>query len=141
MSLDKAAIDVAAAVIVADGKVLAARRRPGLHLAGYWEFPGGKIEAGESPQGCLQRELDEELGLSCLIGRYLGQSIYDYGDKRVCLVAYLASVVAGSLAPVDHDRILWLPAEELPALQWAPADVPLVELAIRHLCGGDCDQG
>ncbi len=141
MNRERAAIDVAAAVIIADGKVLTARRRPGLHLAGYWEFPGGKIEAGESPQGCLQRELDEELGLNCLIGQYLGQSIHDYGDKRVRLIAYLASVVAGSLAPVDHDRILWLSAEELPALQWAPADVPLVQLAIRHLCGGERSQG
>lgn len=126
-------INVAAAVIVESGRILAARRRPGLHLEGFWEFPGGKIELGETPQQCLMRELCEEFGVSCRIGRYLGQSVYDYGEKRVCLVAYLVQIVDGALLPVDHDQILWLSPLDPPSLSWAPADVPLLAMAIDHL--------
>ena len=81
-------IDVTAAVIIADNQVLAARRKAGSHLAGFWEFPGGKIEAGETPEVCLQRELKEELGITSKIGRFLGESLYDYDVKIVRLMAY-----------------------------------------------------
>lgn len=121
-------IDVAAAIIERDGLVLAARRRPGIHLAGCWEFPGGKVEPGETPQACLVRELQEELGVQAQIGAFVGESVYDYGGKVVRLLAYRARHVSGEFRPVDHDALRWLSPEELPALRWAPADVPLVEL-------------
>ncbi len=120
-------IDVAAAIIERDGRVLAARRRPGIHLAGCWEFPGGKVEPGETPQACLVRELQEELGVQAQIGAFVGESVYDYGGKVVRLLAYRVGQVAGELHPVDHDALRWLLPDELPTLPWAPADVPLVE--------------
>ena len=73
-------IDVAAGIIQReDGKILLARRKPGSHLAGYWEFPGGKIEEGESPEECLERELLEELGIVTKTGAFVAESVYDYG--------------------------------------------------------------
>lgn len=133
--MSQAAIDVAAAVIVAGDKVLAARRREGLHLAGFWEFPGGKIEPGETPRQCLVRELFEELGVWCRIGPYLGQSLFDYGEKQVRLLAYLAHVVDGELSPVDHDQLRWVASPELSLLRWAPADVPLLAMVADYLLG------
>lgn len=126
-------LEVAAAVIVDQGRILAARRRVGLDLAGYWEFPGGKVEPGETRQQCLVRELFEEFGVSCSIGLYLGQSVFDYGTKIVRLHAYLVEVVDGAFTPVDHDQLLWLPPQQLSILRWAPADIPLLALVSAYL--------
>lgn len=120
-------IPVTAAIIEKDGNILAARRGPNQHLAGFWEFPGGKIEEGESHQQCLQRELNEEFSISCVIGDFLAESIYDYGHKIIQLFGYRVHHVTGSFYLKDHDKICWRPIEELSDLQWAPADIPLVE--------------
>ena len=87
-SMTKTIIDVTAAVIVKDGKVLAARRAPGKHLEGYWEFPGGKLEGNETPERCLERELTEEFSIRSRVGAYIGESVYDYGEKVVRLLGY-----------------------------------------------------
>lgn len=121
-------IDVAAAIILKDGKVFAARRGPGLHMAGYWEFPGGKLEAGESPEACLSRELHEELGVKTLVGKYVGENLHDYGSKLVRLIAYQVDCVDGEFQLLAHDDLRWLGADELDSVVWAPADIPLVEL-------------
>jgi mutator protein MutT len=120
-------IPVTAAIIEKEGRILAARRGQGMHLAGYWEFPGGKLEEGESPEECLARELDEELGVVVRVEAFFAESMYDYGDKIVRLLAYRVSHVSGAFQPVDHDKLLWLAADELHTLMWAPADIPLVE--------------
>jgi mutator protein MutT len=120
-------INVTAAIIVKAGKVLAARRKPGSHLAGYWEFPGGKIDDGESPEECLSRELTEEFSISTKIGTYVGESIFNYGTKVVRLMAYEVEHVAGDFELIDHDKLRWLASDELDQVQWAPADVSLVE--------------
>ena len=83
-------LKVAAAVIARDGLIMAARKRAGLHLAGYWEFPGGKIEPGETPEECLRRELWEEFGVRGEIGTFLGESTYSYGHNVVNLLGYFA---------------------------------------------------
>ncbi|MDK9705895.1 MAG: (deoxy)nucleoside triphosphate pyrophosphohydrolase [Desulforhopalus sp.] len=126
-------LDVAAGIIVKNGCVLAARRRPGLHLAGYWEFPGGKVEPGETPQQCLRRELLEEFGIYCEVSAFLGESIHDYGSKVVRLLGFLTVHTGGTFLLRDHDQIIWLSPEELPHLCWAPADIPLVKLLIKQL--------
>jgi mutator protein MutT len=118
---------VTAAIIEKEGLILAARRGEGKHLAGFWEFPGGKLEEGESPETCLARELSEELGVMVKIGAFFGESVFDYGDKVVKLLAYRVSHLGGEFRPVDHDQLAWLPVDELQTLKWAPADIPLVE--------------
>lgn len=125
--MTKAAINVTAAVIVKDGKVLAARRGPGKHLEGYWEFPGGKLEENETPEECLERELTEEFSISSRVGDYIGESVYDYGEKVVRLLAYEVEHTAGNFELVDHDELRWLEIKQLADMKWAPADIPLVE--------------
>lgn len=125
--MNKKVIDVTAAVIVKDRKVLAARRGPGKHLEGYWEFPGGKLEKNESPESCLERELNEEFGIASSVGAYIGESIYDYGEKVVHLLAYEVQHISGDFTLVDHDELRWLDIDQLYEVMWAPADIPLVE--------------
>ncbi len=120
-------IDVTAAIIEKNGRVLAARRKSGSHLAGFWEFPGGKLEEGETAKECLQREMAEEFGISVKIGRFVGESVYDYGSKTVRLLAFYVNHVAGRFQLIDHDELRWLSLEELSQIEWAPADIPLVE--------------
>lgn len=120
-------IDVAAAIIEKDGLVLAARRKPGGHMAGFWEFPGGKIEAGETPQECLVRELAEELTITALVKQKVGQSIYHYDQVSVRLLAYRVEQLAGEFELIDHDKLVWLTPDKLGQLNWAPADIALVK--------------
>lgn len=119
--------EVAAAILVKDGKVFAARRRPGAHLAGFWEFPGGKVEVGETAEQCLVRELQEELNIVVRVGEYIGENMHDYGIKVVRLVAYFVEHVSGNLELMEHDEMRWLPLDKLESVEWAPADIPLVE--------------
>ena len=124
-------LDVTAAIIQRDGKILAARRKIGSHMAGYWEFPGGKIEFDETPEECLQRELKEELNIESKIGHFFEESCYDYGTKQVRLLSYFVDYIDGTFTLNDHDEIRWLYIHQLLSLQWAPADVPLVEKLVR----------
>jgi 8-oxo-dGTP diphosphatase len=119
-------VTVAAAIIEKDKRVFAARKKPGKPLAGLWELPGGKLEPGETAEECLARELAEEFGIVVRVGDYFAESRFDYGDKKVKLVAYLVKHLQGEFVPEDHDQMVWLPAEELHSLDWAPADIPLI---------------
>ncbi|MGB3212109.1 MAG: NUDIX domain-containing protein [Desulforhopalus sp.] len=119
-------ITVTAAIIEKNGRILAARRKSGSHLAGFWEFPGGKLEQGETEEECLARELLEEFDITCIVGNFFGESVYDYGSKVIRLLGYHVRHVSGSFYCRDHDRIAWLPVHELQSLKWAPADIPLV---------------
>lgn len=127
MDVTKKKIDVTAALIVKDGRILAARRAPGKHLAGYWEFPGGKLEPNETPESCLERELAEEFSISTRVHSFIGESVHDYGEKVVRLLGYEVEHTAGDFELVDHDELRWLGMDELYEVEWAPADIPLVE--------------
>ncbi len=124
-------LNVTAAIIQRDGKILAARRKSGSHMAGFWEFPGGKIEAGESPEECLQRELKEELGIVTAIGAFFEESCFDYGTKQVRLLCYNVEYLSGTFVLSDHDEIKWLPVNQLLELTWAPADIPVVKKLVK----------
>lgn len=113
---------VAAAVITrADGAVLIARRRPEKHHGGLWEFPGGKLEPGETPAACLVRELSEELGLAVEVGAYLATG-YDDGIE---LQGYRASIIAGEPRLSDHDAVAWVAPTDLADYAMPPADLPI----------------
>lgn len=107
--------------------MLAARRALHKHMGGYWEFPGGKVEFGETPQACLARELSEELGIDARIGEHFASNQYDYGDKKIVLIAYFCEWISGELTLVDHDEALWCEVSDLMTLKWAPADIPIVK--------------
>ena len=99
---------VTAALIVTDGKILAARRASNRHLAGFWEFPGGKIETGESPEQCLARELSEEFEVESSIGEFFMESVYHYEEKSIKLLAYRVTLNSTIDTMNDHDQIFGL---------------------------------
>lgn len=119
--------DVTAAVIERDNKVLCARRAVHKDLAGFWEFPGGKIEPGESFVGCLQRELKEELDIEAEVEKYLMTTSHQYPEKLIRLYVYRVRWLSGDIVCSDHDQICWLPVSRLHELNWAPADLPIIE--------------
>ncbi|HBO4813837.1 TPA: (deoxy)nucleoside triphosphate pyrophosphohydrolase [Pseudomonas aeruginosa] len=122
---------VAAAVIYLNDKVLITRRAPGEKLAGIWEFPGGKLEAGETPQTCIVRELREELGVESVAGEILTTSLYTYPGGAVELIAVVVSLRSTALKLQVHDLAKWIPPHELLSYDLAPADIPIAEEIIR----------
>jgi 8-oxo-dGTP diphosphatase len=108
MAQDRPIISVTAAILARDGKVLIAQRKSSDHLAGKWEFPGGKIEEGESPEECLRRELHEEFGVDTSIGEFLAESVYHYDHISIRLLAYRTFLEHGKLEPKDHDAYAWV---------------------------------
>ena len=116
-------LQVVAAVIVRDGAVLACRRAPHKDAAGRWEFPGGKVEAGEAPEAALVRELREELDIEVQVGALLDRTV----TGRVDLACYAAALVGPApTASTDHDALEWRWIGALAGLDWADADLPVV---------------
>ena len=119
---------VVAAVLRRDGRVLIARRRKGQRFEGLWEFPGGKIEAGETPEDALERELKEELGIVTRAGAFLCSNRHDYGEFAVELLAYEASYISGEMVLTDHQEVAWVAPQELPGYRFPEADGPIVRM-------------
>lgn len=133
--------DVTAAIIIENNKVLLTRRAPGEKHAGWWEFPGGKVEAGESPELALQRELFEELEIDAAIGEKLIENIHRYDTGTIRLMAYHATILSGDLSLHVHDEYQWVSIHELTQFQLLPADVPIAAFlgkldAHIHTSGG-----
>lgn len=120
-------IKVTAAILEKDGRIIIAQRKSKDHLAGKWEFPGGKIEAGETPEECLSRELNEEFEIEVSIGVYLGSNIHHYDHISIELLAYRAFWDGGKINSTDHKDYKWVTIEELDQFDFAPADKPFVE--------------
>ena len=119
-------IKVTAAIIEREGVFLIARRSAGKHMAGKWEFPGGKIEPGETPEECLVRELKEEFDIDVKVENHVADSIYDYGEKVICLMGYRVTYICGDFLLRDHDKISWISIDEMGDYDFAPADIPLI---------------
>lgn len=119
-------IDVVGAVIVRAGKVLCARRAPGGSAGGLWEFPGGKIEPGETPREALVREIVEELGCRVAVGQQLETTTHAHAHGVITLTTFLCELVDGEPTPHEHAELRWLRPDALDELDWAPADVPAV---------------
>ncbi len=118
-------IRVAAAVILRDGAVFASQRGYG-PWKDWWEFPGGKIEEGETPQAALVREIREELDTEIAVGDLLAEVEYDYPEFHLSMACYLCSVVSGSLVLREHESARWLSREELDDVRWLPADLSVI---------------
>jgi 8-oxo-dGTP diphosphatase len=124
------AVHVVGAAIIRDGRVLAARRVRPAAVAGGWEFPGGKVEDGESERAALARECREELGIAIAVGERLAEAV----DDRIRLVVYAAALVGGEPRPLDdHDELRWLTAAELDEVAWLPIDRELLPLVAAGL--------
>ena len=109
------------------GNFLACQRPQGKHLAGLWEFPGGKVDQGESPESALARELHEELGVRVDVGAAMEPVVWAYGSKRIRLHPFRCRVIEGVPAAIEHQRILWCAPADFDSLNWAEADLPILE--------------
>lgn len=119
-------IHVACAVIKKDGLILATQRSSAMSLPLKWEFPGGKLEAGETPEQCLLRELQEELGITVRVGQGLEPVTHSYPAFKVTLYPFLCDQPQGSIILHEHSDACWLEPNELPELDWAEADLPII---------------
>ena len=121
-------IEVAAAVIVRDGALLIAQRKKGDTHELQWELPGGKREAGESLEACLQRELCEEMGIRAEIGRLIGTAVKDYGDRAVKIFAFHVPGYGGEIAVKEHEAVRWVEPQEFRRYDFLDADLPLIRM-------------
>lgn len=114
-------------MIEREGRFLLTRRLEGTHLAGCWEFPGGKCEAGEDHAACLARELREELGVGCAVGSHVLSTVYEYPERTVTLHFYRCAL-DGPPAALLGQQMRWVAREELRGIELPPADGELVEV-------------
>ncbi len=119
-------VAVTAAILIDDNRILIARRPSDDRLAGLWEFPGGKLETGETPRDCLRRELWEEFGIQTRIGPFFDETEYHYDHLSIRLLVYQAEIESGQLRPRVHDAVRWVTPEQMSGFRFAPADRPIV---------------
>lgn len=124
--MPKTLIVVAAGVVARGDQILVARRKAGSHLGLKWEFPGGKLEGGESPERCLTREFEEELAVRIAVGPVLDVVFHRYPQREVLLLFYACDIVAGEPQPLDCAELGWVARADLESLDWVPADFPFV---------------
>jgi 8-oxo-dGTP diphosphatase len=120
-------IQVLCAIIIIDTKILVAQRSKTMKMPLKWEFPGGKLEENESEIDCIKREIKEEINIEIQIQRRLSISEYDYGTFKIKLIPYLANYISGTIQLSEHDDYRLLDKSELLSLDWAEADIPIVE--------------
>ena len=125
-------VKVVAAIIAQEGRIFATQRGYGEFKDG-WEFPGGKIEEGETPQQALVREIQEELDTEVEVGDLLGTVEYDYSTFHLSMQCFLCRIKSGSFNLKEHEAARWLAEDELDSVDWLPADIEVLEWIRRKI--------
>ncbi len=133
--MSKKVVNVAAAVIERDGKVLIAKRKRGSRLELKWEFPGGKIEEGETPEQCLERELLEEFCINTETGSHITNCLYSYKEVTINLMAFHSRYISGDFILNDHEEIAWVSLHQLPDFTFCEADLPIISTLMEKSDG------
>jgi 8-oxo-dGTP diphosphatase len=120
-------VNVTCAIILIENKILVAQRSGKMKLPLKWEFPGGKLEENESEIDCIKREIKEEINIEIEVLRKLSNSIYDYGNFKINLIPFIAKYIHGEIRLAEHKDYKLLEKVELLSLDWAEADLPIVE--------------
>lgn len=120
-------INVTCAIIFVDKKILVTQRSEDMKLPLKWEFPGGKVEENENEIECIKREIKEEINIEIDVFRRLSNSVYDYGTFKINLIPFLANYISGDIVLAEHKDFKLLDKSELLDLDWAEADLPIVE--------------
>lgn len=129
----KKSVHVVGAIIENEHKeILCALRGPEMTLPNYWEFPGGKIEEGESKEEALIREIQEELGCTIDVLKHVDDTTYEYEKVIVRLETFMSKIISGTPKLSEHAEIRWVPRKELNSLNWAPADIPAIEKLLSN---------
>jgi 8-oxo-dGTP diphosphatase len=124
---------VTAAILEKDGRILIARRKRGDRQADKWEFPGGKIEEGETPEVCLRREMQEEFGIDVVVGGFVGRSCHRYPHGEIDLLAFRVTHLSGNFQLHAHEEIRWALPADLLSHDFSAADVPIVKLFLEGM--------
>ncbi|MBP5170208.1 MAG: (deoxy)nucleoside triphosphate pyrophosphohydrolase [Oscillospiraceae bacterium] len=124
-----------AAAIICDGERIFATQRGYGAWKDYWEFPGGKLEAGETPEEALRREILEELDTGIAVGKKLTTVEYDYPEFHLSMECFLATVTEGNLVLKEHEAARWLTPDDLDTVHWLPADQIIIELLKKQKPG------
>jgi 8-oxo-dGTP diphosphatase len=125
-------LQVTCAIIEHEGKVLAARRGPGMQMPGCWEFPGGKLRPSEPPEQCIVREIREELAIEIRPLSRLEPSTHHYPRISITLLPFVCEFVSGSIQLADHSEARWCGPAELDGLQWCEADMPVLKAYLKE---------
>jgi len=123
---------VTAALLERDGKILLARRKAGKHMGNRWEFPGGKLLPGETPEQCLRRELQEELGIDTRVGEYLGSARFVQGSLQLEILLYRVEHLSGAFSLREHEALAWVEPKDLELYDLADSDRELVQRVVRR---------
>lgn len=123
--MERKIIKVVAAIIIKDDKIFATQRGYGPYK-GKWEFPGGKIEQGETPEAALKREIKEELDTDISVDEYVSTVEHDYPDFHLSMQCFKCSVISGNLILKEHEAARWLAKTELESVDWLEADEKIV---------------
>lgn len=124
-------IEVVAGIIKNGEKIFATQRGYG-EFKGFWEFPGGKIEANETHKQALARELKEELAIDVKVENFLCTINYDYPTFHLTMHCFYCSIVKGELTLLEHQSAKWLKTNELDSVKWLPADIKVIEILKAH---------
>jgi len=125
-------LQVTCAIIENKGQVLCAQRSETMDLPNKWEFPGGKVEDDEDLVTCLKREIKEELGVEIEVREQLASNFHIYSNLKLELIPFRCSLQTFEMDLLEHARVLWCPVEDLRELDWAEADVPIVDYYIEN---------